>query len=345
MWQLVDEPDRGSSPLARGGPLEHFDVIIQLGLIPAGAGRTGPARWRCGRSWAHPRWRGEDYRVAQWPAAMVGSSPLARGGPCPHPEPVGEVRLIPAGAGRTPSSTPPSSQARAHPRWRGEDHDCKPGMAVARGSSPLARGGPRQAAGAASPGGLIPAGAGRTGRVRGRGCSAGAHPRWRGEDTIARMVMPRASGSSPLARGGPVGECDAEVAVGLIPAGAGRTHMINGPRTSIGAHPRWRGEDACSRASATSPRGSSPLARGGRHRQAGTPCAVRLIPAGAGRTPLNVLHDCREAAHPRWRGEDMLAWLQERRDDGSSPLARGGPPRRRSRTPAPGLIPAGAGRT
>ena len=50
--------------------------------------------------------------------------------------------------------------------------------------------------------GLIPAGAGRTGRSASRCCVLRAHPRWRGEDQQAEQLIVTHWGSSPLARGG-----------------------------------------------------------------------------------------------------------------------------------------------
>ena len=70
---------QGSSPLTRGKPGPAVDGDLDLGLIPAHAGKT-PTRartvtWR----WAHPRSRGENFSFARVTTLRGGSSPLTRG--------------------------------------------------------------------------------------------------------------------------------------------------------------------------------------------------------------------------------------------------------------------------
>ena len=57
-------------------------------------------------------------------------------------------------------------------------------------------------------------------------CAEGAHPRWRGADSVVLVMV------LPL--------------MGLIPAGAGRTSAMMGDAWTCGAHPRWRGADSIS---------------------------------------------------------------------------------------------------
>ena len=213
----------------------------------------------------------------------------------------------------------------AHPRWRGEDCQVAARVTLRAGSSPLARGGLRRPPRLLRRRRLIPAGAGRTkGPHPARG-GGSAHPRWRGEDDRGQCAGSWRSGSSPLARGGPLPRVARRRRQGLIPAGAGRTCDIRGCHTVTRAHPRWRGEDRKRKMAEHNSYGSSPLARGGRTSGRSPMQFVGLIPAGAGRT----------------RSEDLGVAQQV----GSSPLARGGR-RRAGHRPAPaGLIPAGAGRT
>ena len=355
----------GSSPLARRGPRLRGVNDPMPGLIPAGAGRTTPRRASLPGPTAHPRWRGEDTSTCTPSGPGTGSSPLARGG-------------------RARCSGRPQSRG-AHPRWRGEDVPENGDDASEFGSSPLARGGRRRDQDEAAGLRLIPAGAGRTWKfpaadllegssplARGgplrwqnhpRGIRlipagagrtlwavlrpwwAGAHPRWRGEDTCGNTRSPSVRGSSPLARGGPGVAARTAAREGLIPAGAGRTRRRPPNTGHSWAHPRWRGEDWGEAVSGGVEAGSSPLARGGRvvlvepHRRDG------LIPAGAGRTGVTGSTSPRSWAHPRWRGEDPLHFEYSAFALGSSPLARGG----RIVLAGPGdwtrLIPAGAGRT
>ena len=253
----------GSSPLARGGRHRSVCSRSECRLIPAGAGRTlCPLLVRC---WwgAHPRWRGEDPRAGRAARLFRGSSPLARGGRGPVVAVGEQQRLIPAGAGRTAWAGGPVTASRAHPRWRGEDVRQATVLVQRVGSSPLARGGQVADKPVADCHGLIPAGAGRT-----RGLDAlrgffGAHPRWRGEDSLECSMVSDSWGSSPLARGGLAAGLDVVGADGLIPAGAGRTARRAPARSPRAAHPRWRGEDLGCAQRVSGAYGSSPLARGG----------------------------------------------------------------------------------
>ena len=168
-WRGADTPSRppgaahtGSSPLARGGLPLHVRGPLGRGLIPAGAGRTSKLDRARSGSGAHPRWRGADTRCRRALVGPRGSSPLARGGPARRALRVRWWGLIPAGAGRTASSTGQPGRSRAHPRWRGADVGDLGGSWHFRGSSPLARGGPPSWAAWPRRVGLIPAGAGRT---------------------------------------------------------------------------------------------------------------------------------------------------------------------------------------
>ena len=73
--------DKGSSPLARGTPLEPGWGELFLGLIPARAGNTKPHYQRHRYYRAHPRSRGEHQYPPIPEANGQGSSPLARGTP------------------------------------------------------------------------------------------------------------------------------------------------------------------------------------------------------------------------------------------------------------------------
>ena len=213
---------------------------------------------------AHPRWRGEDTSSRFCHPASTGSSPLARGGRPINLVDRDSLRLIPAGAGRTPRGNFRRMGGRAHPRWRGEDGVCRPVVSGTWGSSPLARGGLRGLRRRRHRRRLIPAGAGRTGHVADRLVSHGAHPRWRGEDVSPICSSPGPNGSSPLARGGRTFSSRCWMRLGLIPAGAGRTCLTLSVARGTWAHPRWRGEDTFFTVKNGRAGGSSPLARGGR---------------------------------------------------------------------------------
>ena len=182
--KLVTPATSGSSPLARGAPRHFVGVGEGFRLIPAGAGSTVDRKGVESALTAHPRWRGEHIARQLKDTATNGSSPLARGALSSF-DLMGEaVRLIPAGAGSTPSPGLTSRTSSAHPRWRGEHARGMWMRSLSPGSSPLARG--ARGITCALEGGnrLIPAGAGSTSFSRSCRGGASAHPRWRGEHTL-----------------------------------------------------------------------------------------------------------------------------------------------------------------
>ena len=152
----------GSSPLTRGKPRFLAQVFGRGGLIPAHAGKTPPPTSRSRPRRAHPRSRGENAYSGTALTDEEGSSPLTRGKRVEHllvPVPRG---LIPAHAGKTPSSGDGVTWRRAHPRSRGENFREGNTRSQFVGSSPLTRGKrPRRGRGWAVLG-LIPAHAGKT---------------------------------------------------------------------------------------------------------------------------------------------------------------------------------------
>ena len=115
-----------------------------------------------------------------------GSSPLTRGkhdsGRTRRPG----LRLIPAHAGKTGEGRSTSWARTAHPRSRGENMtQAAPGDLVC-GSSPLTRGKRERPGRVPTPGGLIPAHAGKTDLERNPELEGWAHPRSRGENVSGR---------------------------------------------------------------------------------------------------------------------------------------------------------------
>ena len=75
-----------------------------LGLIPACAGKTLTFPAQRTPRWAHPRVCGENIRDLAPVFQNIGSSPRVRGKPLGNRVPGGIFGLIPACAGKTPSS-------------------------------------------------------------------------------------------------------------------------------------------------------------------------------------------------------------------------------------------------
>ena len=336
---------KGSSPLARGTRSLTGCTSHRTGLIPARAGNTGGCLHPHAHKRAHPRSRGEHTDLLKNSTPEAGSSPLARGTHLSQVTAVQPAGLIPARAGNTHAHEPDQAIDRAHPRSRGEhgDYDRRSKWVV--GSSPLARGTPQAKVNIKKPRGLIPARAGNTVNNAVNNALNAAHPRSRGEHRLMRCLhlMPR--GSSPLARGTPIGIIWAGIRIGLIPARAGNTRRTLSESFHLWAHPRSRGEHVKERMNATAESGSSPLARGTRGVQGDFADCVGLIPARAGNT-LEALTITREDwAHPRSRGEHKKPTLSGVGLVGSSPLARGTRRIRSSGLWGAGLIPARAGNT
>ena len=255
-------PYRGSSPLARGLPLEVHDLPVEARIISARAGFTRCEPGAGHEPMDHPRSRGV-YRDRTLSEAIgPGSSPLARGlrrGSSAEPP---RTRIIPARAGFTAPTPPPLPRPWDHPRSRGVYKSASEPWKTSRGSSPLARGLPGRAHEARAPVRIIPARAGFTRCSRGTSSGRPDHPRSRG--VYARRVSPSQpiTGSSPLARGlhnyYPKG-CTMN---GIIPARAGFTQDGCWVSRSAWDHPRSRGVYCGTLLAIGALMGSSPLARG-----------------------------------------------------------------------------------
>ena len=135
----------------------------------------------------------------------------------------------------------------------------------------------------------------------------------------------RAGGSSPLARGLPMGPGPRPQDRGIIPARAGFTCALVCGRPVLGDHPRSRGVYSFARSLESRSSGSSPLARGLQTYDALKWIVQRIIPARAGFT---------------WICRTGTVCCR-----GSSPLARGLPRLKVLHGREGGIIPARAGFT
>ena len=296
---------QGSSPLARGLRQPAAAGTLRPGIIPARAGFT-PAgerpRWR-GRD--HPRSRGV-YRATGKPVMLyAGSSPLARG-----------LRHRYEGA---------SAPAPDHPRSRGVYGKLPREALRSRGSSPLARGLPERQFFQHVVEGIIPARAGFTRHEPQNDRHTQDHPRSRGVYSARTPKRPSHSGSSPLARGLPVGE--------------------GGEPVMREDHPRSRGVYTSVSSFPADAAGSSPLARGLLLGEQIRRHVHRIIPARAGFTALRRPPSRTGRDHPRSRGVYVSLKKIRTRLVGSSPLARGLLRQGLGEEVALGIIPARAGFT
>ena len=232
-----------------------------------------------------------------------------------------------------------------HPRSRGVYSAVRARGRRVSGSSPLARGLHQDRPFRIEHPGIIPA---RAGFTRSGSCTwfrGTDHPRSRGVYTAIDTHAGTAAGSSPLARGL---LADTPLAVGvdrIIPARAGFTLSSWRILMSRRDHPRSRGVYILLKYGWTMARGSSPLARGLRRDYAPRSLTLRIIPARAGFTlPLGELIPTGQD-HPRSRGVYPQMMGKHSISKGSSPLARGLPPRAPISASRLRIIPARAGFT
>ena len=152
-------------------------------------------------------------------------------------------------------------------------------------------------------------------------------------------------GSSPLARGLPLGLALPDDGARIIPARAGFTRPPGPARPGGRDHPRSRGVYTRGPLCRTSWSGSSPLARGLLAAEWRGREAARIIPARAGFTLPFVELPGGRRDHPRSRGVYPTVWVGGQCGAGSSPLARGLHEWEAERPDANRIIPARAGFT
>ena len=255
----------GSSPRGRGKRDMTRPLIEERGLIPARAGKTSDGGRQTTTLSAHPRAGGENFCDDDARRGEAGSSPRRRGKQRMRGTRAAQWGLIPARAGKTSWSRPPTLTARTHPRAGGENECRHCGHLPAPGSSPRGRGKPTANPSELSSTRLIPARAGKTrGELRLlRGPAA--HPRAGGENRLTWTGRTLAPGSSPRGRGKLIMTKIKRFACRLIPARAGKTSSSRSGRTYRRAHPRAGGENTFFSNVVISPCGSSPRGRGKQH--------------------------------------------------------------------------------
>ena len=313
----------GSSPLARGLPPDSFPSPSTPRIIPARAGFTRPAPPPSTTCGDHPRSRGVYGVCAASRAPSSGSSPLARGlqGAVVDSSPAHGI--IPARAGFTRRQARRGGHHGDHPRSRGVYTIDGWRRHVREGSSPLARGLQGPGAPQGHRRGIIPARAGFTPSTAGDGTFVRDHPRSRGVYSSVRGPVSTSPGSSPLARGLRGDRGRVAGAPRIIPARAGFTWSSSPSPSAPSDHPRSRGVYPSSAEVKTSACGSSPLARGLRHRDHRAPGLPGIIPARAGFTGRGGPPTGRTRDHPRSRGVYDRMMIHAPDIGGSSPLARG----------------------
>ena len=172
-----------------------------------------------------------------------GSSPRGRGKLRNSLGTLTGMRLIPARAGKTSVISRRSTMPEAHPRAGGENPMRAADTPSLGGSSPRGRGKHSTATKRMTQYRLIPARAGKTGRMCDRCARARAHPRAGGENAPHRSPKGNRPGSSPRGRGKLRCRACCCRFTGLIPARAGKTPWTSSDTRTPSAHPRAGGEN------------------------------------------------------------------------------------------------------
>ena len=274
----------GSSPRVRGELQSWFISQITSRIIPARAGRTRLRFCRgCGRP-DHPRACGANDWVREFKEISDGSSPRVRGEQNAIVQLVLKLRIIPARAGRTTTTSNSTCAASDHPRACGANPFRVSHRAVTPGSSPRVRGELDKKVSDAKAARIIPARAGRTTSPTGSPPPATDHPRACGANPAVWVSIMATLGSSPRVRGERRGEDLHGRGGRIIPACAGRTNDHTTRHFTPSDHPRVCGANVRRFLTGWADPGSSPRVRGERSPSPPSLLALRIIPACAGRT-------------------------------------------------------------
>ena len=212
-----------------------------------------------------------------------------------------------------------------HPRARGEN---TPGQAPAR-----------------NPRGNIPAHAGKTATDGEFPHATREHPRARGENGLLDEAGAGNGGTSPRTRGKLPACPPPRQGLGNIPAHAGKTAYCSSVMFSPAEHPRARGENLSGTRLFFEAEGTSPRTRGKQPGNIQPPPRSRNIPAHAGKTGYSIGEGSAAGEHPRARGENAYALLENNGASGTSPRTRGKRIQHQSQNPRLRNIPAHAGKT
>ena len=134
------------------------------------------------------------------------------------------------------------------------------------------------------------------------------------------------------------------LAVGIIPAGAGKRLACSDLSILAGDHPRGCGEKFLARLAKSRWAGSSPRVRGKATINSLRQAFQRIIPAGAGKSRRRFGTPCQRRDHPRGCGEKSCAPRVSRTRPGSSPRVRGKVTSGITASFRLRIIPAGAGK-
>ena len=152
------------------------------GITPADAGKTLRMPFSTSLSADHPRRCGENLNLVKAARWNVGSPPQVRGKLPASAMPKPDIRITPAGAGKTLDEIFSCSKPQDHPRRCGENSMELIQNAYQGGSPPQVRGKRFFSPAALTGKRITPAGAGKTALPTGRSLWRRDHPRRCGEN-------------------------------------------------------------------------------------------------------------------------------------------------------------------
>ena len=294
----------GSPPQVRGKPKSNLHCSSTCRITPAGAGKTAACSADLTKRQDHPRRCGENVIKVPIRNGSPGSPPQVRGKRSYRRKKDIRAGITPAGAGKTPLVRHLAGGGRDHPRRCGENTNPYCRMDSATGSPPQVRGKPLWMPSGRLNRRITPAGAGKTAF----GCipqaAARDHPRRCGENLQLLLQPQLPPGSPPQVRGKPAMPRARPTAEGITPAGAGKTRDNQHPPPARQDHPRRCGENGCGPVRLPRRMGSPPQVRGKPMQNTLRNAAIRITPAGAGKTLPAAQTPFQFRDHPRRCGEN-----------------------------------------
>ena len=221
-----------------------------------------PAPEQHDRGGDHPRRCGENFCDNFRHHPCRGSPPQVRGKPFRIGIIIGNIRITPAGAGKTKTDINADMNYRDHPRRCGENLSTVLKAKPTSGSPPQVRGKHVYHEDGTGIFRITPAGAGKTGFAFACAFLDEDHPRRCGENAGASRTVGCPTGSPPQVRGKPCSMPCSTARFRITPAGAGKTGETSLTANLSRDHPRRCGENFLYGLSSFSSTGSPPQVRG-----------------------------------------------------------------------------------
>ena len=234
----------------------------ERGITPAGAGKTEDV-WEFLHHYGdHPRRCGENLRAESTALIALGSPPQVRGKLSKITNLRAQRRITPAGAGKTLPFCNISFSLKDHPRRCGENVNRVHCLVRLKGSPPQVRGKQIEHISLSVHWRITPAGAGKTPMFQASLPAKQDHPRRCGENNFAYAHICGCHGSPPQVRGKLGALPQIIQAIGITPAGAGKTSGSPFVHKQVRDHPRRCGENLTATRPTRLMSGSPPQVRG-----------------------------------------------------------------------------------